>query len=266
MTSFQAIILGLLQGLTEFLPVSSSGHLILVPHFLGWQDQGLAFDAMIHLGTALATIYHYRHDCHGVLQSFVRKNPDEDTRRLRNGILLASIPAIVVGVLAKDYIDQHARNVTLVAFNLIVWGVMLLIADRVASQRGNGPYQTTTTKQAIIGGIAQAFALLPGTSRSGATISATLLAGMNRPSAVRFSFLLGLPVILGVSGLSAIKLFTDAQNGEIFMMPLVLGLAASFVGGLLAIRIMLRFVSHHGLAFFAAYRFALAAAVLFFLR
>lgn len=266
MTSVHAIILGLVQGLTEFLPISSSGHLILVPKLLGWPDQGLAFDAMVHLGTALATVYHYRRECHELLKSLIGRSPDAETKALRNGIIIASVPAVIVAFLAKDFIDTHARNVTFVATNLILWGVLLLIADYVAKNRDAAGIQPVSKKQALVGGMAQAFALFPGTSRSGSTIASVVLAGQNRPTAVKFSFLLGLPIILGVSTLSALQLFTEASNGEILLAPLLFGLAASFVGGLLAIRVLLALLAYRGLTWFALYRFALAGAILLFLR
>lgn len=266
MSNVQAIILGLVQGLTEFLPVSSSGHLILVPKLFGWGDQGLGFDAMIHFGTALATIYYFRKDCYGLLLTLLGRNPDADMKSLRNAVLIGTLPALVIAFFAKDFIDAHARNVTLVAANLIIWSVILIIVDQIAARRDNSTIQPTRLRHAIIGGFAQAFALLPGTSRSGATISGAIAAGMNRPSAVRFSFLLGLPIILAASLVSSVELFAEVGSGEIALMPLLLGLLFSFLGGLAAIRILLKLISYRGLSIFAAYRIALAIVILVWLR
>lgn len=267
MDIFHAIILGVVQGLTEFLPISSSGHLILVPKFLGWPDQGLGFDAMVHLGTAIAAIYHYRHDCHRALRSLFQRHPTPDDRQLRNAVLIGSVPALVAAILLKDVIDEHARNVTLVAANLIVWGVVLIAADWYASRQVlSATSQTRTPRQAIVVGLAQALALFPGTSRSGITISAGLFVGLDRSAAVRFSFLLGLPIILGVSLLSGVELLGEVRAGEISAAPLMAGLAAAFIGGLAAIRFLLAVISRNGLTYFALYRFALAAVILFTLR
>ncbi len=277
MTIPHAIVLGLVQGFTEFLPVSSSGHLILVPKLLGWPDQGLGFDAMIHFGTALAAIYHFRTDCHHLVRSVFTRTPDDNTRRLRNAILVGSIPAIVAALLLHDWVDSHARNVTLIAVNLILWAIIMLAADRyakrlvsksgsTASSATTASVSTPTVPSAAMIGAAQAIALLPGTSRSGSTIATSIFTGLDRSSAVRFSFLLGLPIILLASLSASVELFSAAEAGQIAMAPLLWGLITSFVGGILAIRVLLRFVESNALTYFAAYRIALAIFILLYLR
>lgn len=268
MTVLHAIVLGLVQGLTEFLPVSSSGHLILVPKLLGWPDQGLGFDAMVHFGTALAAIYHFRTDCHALARSLFMRSSDAATIALRNAIIIGSVPAVLAALLFHKAIDAYARNVTLVAVNLIVWAIIMLFADYRASKANKTTAETPAPKpgSAFAIGAAQAMALLPGTSRSGASISAGILTGQSRSSAVRFSFLLGLPIIVMSSLVASIEMFSAAANGGLSMAPLWWGLITSFVGGVLAIRVLLRFVEQRALTYFAAYRIALALFILFTLR
>ncbi len=266
MTIFQAIILGFVQGITEFLPVSSSGHLLLVPQFLGWTDQGLAFDAMIHLGTALAALVFYRQECRQILASLFTKTASAEVVRLRNAIVVGTIPAVIIGLLFRDFIDTQARSVLLVAINLIVWAFIMLVAEHVARLANKATSQAPTWRSAFFIGCAQALALLPGTSRSGATITSAIFTGQDRASAVRFSFLLGLPLILAISMLSLIELVSSSTAQSVSLAPLIAGLVTSFAGGFIAIRVLLKLLAHRGLTIFAVYRIALAIVILLFLR
>lgn len=266
MTILQAIILGFVQGLTEFLPVSSSGHLLLVPRFLGWPDQGLAFDAMIHLGTALAALLFYRKDCQQILASLLTKTATAEAVQMRNAIIIGTIPAVIIGFFFRDFIDTQARSVTLVAITLIVWSVIMLVAERIARRANVTNAQPPSLPSAFVIGCAQAMALLPGTSRSGATIISGIFTGQDRASAVRFSFLLGLPLILMISIVSLIELLTTSTQQSVSLAPLIAGLLTSFAGGLIAIRLLLKLLAHRGLTLFAVYRIALAIVILLFLR
>lgn len=265
MTILQATVLGFVQGLTEFLPVSSSGHLILVPHVFGWPDQGLAFDAVIHLGTALAAIWFFRRDIATILTGIFSRSSSPESKTLRRTILISMLPAVAVGLLLKDFIETSTRSTVFVACNLILWAFVLLAADWYSGR--NHPTSTRPTwRQAIVIGVAQAFALLPGTSRSGATISAGVLSGLDRASALRFSFVAGIPLILAAGGLSAIDLLQDVASGRASIMPLFVGFFSAFLGGVLAIQLLLALINRRGLTIFAAYRVVLAVIVLLLLR
>jgi undecaprenyl-diphosphatase len=264
MTIVQAVVLGFVQGLTEFLPVSSSGHLILVPELLGWPDQGLAFDAMMHLGTALAALWFFRADILTLVKSFATRRPDPDTARFRLAIIISMIPAAIVGILAKDLIESTTRHAAFVAVNLVLWSVVLLVADFIASRRTQGNSVPTPLRAFLIG-LAQACALLPGTSRSGATISVGIFTGLDRVSAVRFSFVAGIPLILAAGLMSLPDLAAEVSAGVVSWPVLLIGFATAFLGGVLAIRVLLSVLNKHGLTVFAVYRILLAAFVLWLL-
>ena len=261
MEYLNVIILGIVQGLTEFLPVSSSGHLILAPLLLGFADQGLALDAILHLGTLLAMIIYFRKDLSELAISLVEKKPDPMTKRLAWSILLASIPAGTIGLFAGSTIEEHLRNPTFVAMNLLVWSLVFYIADRFAKSKAT---EQRTIKSMELGqvmmiGFAQALALLPGTSRSGITIAAGLFTNLSSTSAARFSFLLGTPIILAAGIYELAKVFT-AGDESILYSPgqLGVGLLVSFLVGLLAIKVLLAVVARVGLIPFIIYRVALA--------
>jgi len=267
MSITQAIILGFIQGATEFLPVSSSGHLLLVPHVFGWQDQGLAFDAMIHLGTALAALVFYKSECLRIVRTLFSNASDPEAVHMRNAIIIGTIPAALIGLFFRDFIDMQARSVNLVAINLIVWAIIMIGADWYARPRVDvASMKAPSWKSALFIGCAQAMALLPGTSRSGATISSAIFTGQDRASAVRFSFLLGLPLILIVSLLSLVDVVTLASQQHLSLLPMLFGLVTSFLGGVLAIRLLLRMLSHRGLTVFALYRIGLAIVIFLFLK
>jgi undecaprenyl-diphosphatase len=261
----RAVVLGIVQGLTEFIPVSSSGHLILVPALFKWPDQGLAFDAGLHVGTLGALLLYFHRDWLRMAASGVR-----DTRQLRFALrsysdesrllwLLAvgTIPAAIVGLLFDDWIEGHVREAWLVAITLVVGGLVMFVSDRAGSHSRS--LQSVHAIDAVVVGIAQAFALIPGLSRSGMTISAALWRGFERPDAARFAFLLGTPAFAGAAILKAPDL---AVGSGADIVELAVGVLASFVVGLGAIRYLLLWLQRGGLGPFVVYRFGVAAATL----
>lgn len=259
MTFFQALVLSLIQGITEFLPISSSGHLILIPKFLGWPDQGLAFDAIVHLGTAAAVIIYYRQIILDLVKGVVKKDPS--SIKLTSWILISMIPATILGLTIKDFLEAGGRNVALVAFSLFAWGAMLIIAERYAMKHeSKKDLKQIGGRNAFLIGCAQALALIPGTSRSGITLTASYFLNISRQDAVAFSFLMGVPVILGAGGLSFLDLLGSGE--PIAYMPLMVALLGSFLSGLVAIHILRLVVSKKGLYYFGIYRIVLALILL----
>ena len=262
--TLRAIILGLIQGLTEFIPVSSSGHLILVPWFFGWADQGLAFDVGLHVGTLAALLLYFARDWVRLIRAGLRDGIHHGVRIggwSRDGQFLLSlavgtVPAAVAGLLLDDWIEANVRQAWVVAVTLAAAGVVMLIADRTA--RANRTIESASWRDAIIVGCAQAVALIPGISRSGATISAGLWIGLEKADAARYAFLLGTPVFVGAALLKLPDLFGDDVAGG----QLIAGALTSAVVGLLAIRYLLRHLQRGGLAPFVIYRFGLAGVTL----
>jgi len=263
MSLLQAIVLSIVQGLTEFLPISSSGHLILVPLFFDWPDQGLAFDAMIHLGTTFAAVIYFRTEVVRILKSIFVKG-DKQGRYLGLIILLSMIPAFIVGVLLKEQISTDARSVGIVAFNLFLWGAVLILAELFAQKKlpSISLFKIPWIKGLGIG-IAQALALIPGTSRSGITISTGLFVGLSREDAVRFSFLMSIPVIFG-AGLFSFIDFLQTPNDSISLWLILVGLVGSFLSGMFAIHFLIKILSKKGLLYFGVYRILLAAFLVFY--
>ncbi|MCX7624032.1 MAG: undecaprenyl-diphosphatase UppP [Thermomicrobium sp.] len=265
MSLWQAIVLGVLQGATEFLPISSSAHLIAVPWLFGWPEPGLAFNVALHLGTLAAVFVYFWRDIarialvwlRGVFRAHDRRTPEW---RLGWAILVGSVPAGVVGVLANDAIDRvfHAGGggrfaIVLVAMLLIALGVLLWVGERVGTQRRGIEEIDLVDGLAI--GVAQAFALLPGVSRSGSTITAGLFRGLDRASAARFSFLLGIPAIVGAGALEVVELGRHGLPPEERAVFLV-GVASAAVTGFLAIAFLLRFLQRRSTLVFVVYRLA----------
>lgn len=255
MTPIQAIALGALQGLTEFFPISSSGHLILVPALFNWQEQGLLFDVTVHLGTLGAIILAMRREIASLIKG-VKEGVKAD-RSLVYKIAVATIPAVAFGGLLPGVIDS-ARTVSIVAAMLIVWGVLLAISDYLPKKRTIDARRVhdVTWRQAIIVGFAQAFALIPGTSRSGATMTVGLFSGLDRGQAARFSFLLAVPAILG-AGAKTIWDAAKEGSADVHWLTLALGFASSLVFGVLAIRLLFVVIRKVGFLPFAIYRVAL---------
>ena len=263
----QALIMGLIQGLTEFLPVSSSGHLIIVPELLGWQDpfiDSLAFSVMLHIATLVALLAYFRADWLRLVPAglaalrdrSVRGDPD---RKLAWLLALTTIPAIIAGVLLNDPIENAFREARLVAVTLVVGAAILWLADRWGSQ--NRGVSDVGFGTALALGLAQAIALVPGISRSGISISAGLFAGLTRESAARFSFLMATPITALAGAWEVRKLVTGESGVDVTIGPLVVGMVASLLSGLFAIAVLLRFLRSHSLTVFIVYRVLLAAAI-----
>jgi len=253
MNVLQSILLGIVQGATEFIPVSSSGHLVLVPWLLGWPEPGVAFDTVLHLGTLLAVLLVFAPDFWKLatawLRSLARRESSADTR-LAWWILLATIPAALMGALLEKQFEALFSAPRWVALFLLVTGAWLVLADRLGRKLRQA--EDLTWSQALLIGVAQGLAIAPGISRSGATIGAGLLLGLKREAAARFSFLLSAPIILGAAALQVKKLLGVAGLGG-QALPLVLGFLAAFATGYLCIRLLLSYLRQHSLTVFAAY-------------
>jgi undecaprenyl-diphosphatase len=263
----QAVVLGIVQGLTEFLPVSSSGHLIVVPALLGWDDpfiESLAFSVMLHVGTLVALLIYFRSDWlrlvpAGLVTIRDRSFKGDPDRRLAWLLAASTVPAVIVGVLLNDVIETTFREPRLVAMTLVFGAVVLWFADRLGSR--NRQMSGLTFPLAIGIGAAQALALVPGVSRSGISISAGLFAGLDRESAARFAFLMATPITAG-AGLYELRRILAGEAGvELPLVPLFAGMLASLLAGILAIAVLLRYLRSHGTGVFVAYRLALAAIV-----
>jgi len=263
MDSLQAVVLAIVQGLSEFLPVSSSGHLILVPHFFGWSDQGLAFDVAMHVGTLIALVAYFRTQLFAMARawfgSFAGGGMTPDAR-LAWCIVVGTVPVGVIGLLFGGLIEQSLRNPLFVAATLSGFGLLMWIADRLAAQRRDE--YSVGWRDAILIGCAQALALMPGTSRSGITMTMARSLGLTRGAAARFSFLLAVPGIAMAGGYELLQLL-EAPDGSVDWTMMGLGLAVSAVTGYLCIHWLLRIIGRIGLAPFALYRFALAALIVF---
>ncbi len=263
MTLFEIIILAIIQGITEFLPISSSAHLILPSALLGWDNQGLAFDVAVHVGSLLAVIIYFRQDIVEMTQAWVTKGftkQQTPQSRLAWWVILATIPAIIVGFLLKDWIEVYARSAIIIAITTIFFGLLLWVADFSASRQRH--LNSLTWAQALIIGLAQVLALIPGTSRSGITMTAGLFLGLDRESAARFSFLLSIPVILGAGTLAIIDLL--AIDDAVDWQALLYGAAFSFVSAYLCIYLFLNWISRIGMLPFVIYRLLLGAVLLVF--
>jgi len=263
LTPIQAVILGIVQGLTEFLPVSSSGHLILVPFFLHWPDQGLDFDVAVNTGTLLAVLAYFHRDLRDLIVGFFTGAPrsrdgEFAPRPMAWAIVAGTIPAGLVGLLGKSWIETHLRNPEVIAMTTFAYGVLLFLADRFG--RRVRALDQVTLLDGLVVGCAQALALIPGTSRSGVTITAALLLGFMRPSAARFSFLLTVPISV-LAALKSAKDLVDAGAGAAQLVPMAIGLLVSAVVGYAVIAWLLAWLRRRDLTVFVVYRMALAAVI-----
>ncbi len=263
MSPLHAVVLALVQGLTEFLPISSSAHLILVPWLFGWPDQGLAFDVVLHLGTLAAVCVYFRDDLRGMAAALLAGavgRPHDRTRAYLAWLVVgATVPVGIMGLLLKDWVETVARNPELIAGTSIVFGLALWGADRWSSRRRE--VSGIGWRDALLVGLAQAVALVPGVSRSGITITAGLAVGLTREAAARFSFLLSIPVIALSGGLEVLHLWR-AGTGGVGAGPMLLGFVVSAVSAYLCIRYFLAFLQRHGMGPFVAYRVALGVVIL----
>ena len=280
MLILQAIILGLVQGLTEFIPVSSSAHLIIVPWLFKWTDPALTslpFDVALHLGTLIAVLWYFREDWQRLIQAgiasvFERRIGDDPNRRLAWLLLLACIPGGIAGVLLESKIGDwfhtanqpiHPEAMIVMAVIIIVLGALLLLAERLAQHIRT--MQALTLKDALLIGLAQAFAVFPGVSRSGATITAGLALDLERESAARFSFLLSAPIIAGAGAKSLVEIYSGIASGTIAQGELILfpiGVITAAISGYLTICFLMGYLQRHSNNVFVYYRWALALVII----
>lgn len=269
MDVLQAVIVGIVQGLTEFLPVSSSAHLIFVQELLGINQPGIAFDVLLHLGTLVAVVGYFFKDIVEMIKAFVSSIIDLFRGSFREGfrndpykklawmVIVGTIPAGVVGMLFDTQIEAAFQSITISAFFLLVTGTLLYVSQRL--NVGNRDIKNSGLKDSIIVGIGQAFAILPGLSRSGTTISSGLLIGLDKEFAAKFSFLLAIPAILG----AALTQFDGIGAGfDANFLPYILGFLASVISGYLAISILLKLIRERSLDIFAFYCWIVGACVL----
>lgn len=264
MTTLQIIVLAVVQGLTEFLPISSSGHLVLVPAFAGWSDQGLLFDVAVHMGSLAAVCIYFRSDIAGLFRGglqVVTGRVHEPQARLALAIALGTVPAALAGLAFAGWIEQNLRSPSVVVITLSAFGILMALADRYGSRERN--ITDVTLRDALVIGVAQAMALVPGTSRSGITITAGRILGLARQDAARFSFLLSAPVILLAGGYKFLSLVLDGVT--IAWAELGLGIVVSGIVAYLSIEFFMRFVSTIGLLPFAVYRLLLAGVIVYVL-
>ncbi|MCW8333745.1 undecaprenyl-diphosphate phosphatase [Vibrio sp. SCSIO 43135] len=264
MSYFEAFILALIQGLTEFLPISSSAHLILPSAILGWEDQGLAFDVAVHVGTLAAVVIYFRKEVVTLLTAFfasIFKGERSKESKLAWMIVLATIPACIFGLLMKDIIEIYLRSAWVIATTTIVFGLLLWYVDKNA-KLASDEYQADWKKSLFIG-LAQAMAMIPGTSRSGATITAALYLGFTREAAARFSFLMSIPIILLAGGYLGLKLVTSGE--PIHVGFLVTGIITSFISAYICIHFFLKLITRMGMTPFVIYRLILGFGLIAFL-
>jgi undecaprenyl-diphosphatase len=256
-----AVVLAIVQGLTEFLPISSSAHLILLPRFLGWPDQGLAFDVAVHVGTLSAVVWYFRRDLLCMTRDWVaslaRRRTVGDSR-LAWGVILGTIPVGLAGLLFGDLIELHLRSPQVIAATTIGFGLVLWWADSAGSR--NRDEHSLSWRDVLVIGCAQALALVPGTSRSGVTMSAALALGLDRSAAARFSFLLSIPVIVLAGGLKLLGLLQ--QTDGVDWGALLVGTILSAISAYLCIDLFLKLIERVGMMPFILYRLALGALLL----
>lgn len=267
MSFIEILVLALVQGITEFLPVSSSAHLILVPYFTDWPDQSLSFDIAVHVGTLLAVCIYFRDQIADMtinwLQcGFSRKQTQMSI--LAWMVIIGTLPLVIAGFLGKDFIASHLRSTEVIAWATILFGLALGFAAWFAKRGGFGGISrdeySIFISAALIIGCAQALALIPGTSRSGITMTAGILLGLQFQAAARFSFLLSIPAILAAGSLLVLDLFSG--NVEIAWLDLFLGTALAFISALLCIHWFLKLLDKIGFMPFVVYRFILGVALL----
>lgn len=262
MTILQTLVLGILQGITEFLPISSSAHLILVPIVTGWPDQGVAFDLAVHVGTLLAVVLYFRKDLlaitrDGALSIIQRRQVGQS--RLAWAVVLGTIPTGLAGLALMDLVDTSLRSMAIIAATTVIFGLLLGLADM--TNRGTRELDQLTWRDVAFIGLAQALALIPGTSRSGVTLTMGLFLGLTRQAAARFSFLLAIPITALASGAKIIEL---AQSDLVVnWMLFLLGGATAFITAILAIHYFLQLLNRFGMMPYVIYRLVLGAVIYF---
>ena len=261
MDNLQIVILAIVQGLTEFLPISSSAHLVLVPQMLSWPDQGLVFDVAVHIGSLIAVLYYFRVEVKRMTISWVRSltggEADQDSL-LAWWVIIGTVPAVVVGFLLQGPIEENLRTPWIVAAGSIIFGLLLWYAD-ASARRTRNEFQLNLKDVLIIGGF-QALALIPGISRSGITITLGLFLGLTRKAAARFSFLLAIPLILGSGVMQSVRMVTEVR--PVGWDDLMLGAALSAISAALCIHFFLRLIERIGMLPFVVYRVLLGVVIL----
>jgi len=263
----QVIILGLIQGFTEFLPISSSAHLILVPVIFGWKDQGLAFDVAVHIGSLIAVVIYFRKDILSMSSDWfasVFKMQSVGESRLAWAVILGTIPAALAGLLFHDYIDTQLRSEIVIAYATIGFGILLLIGDWYGNRAGHKTHdeKSITWKDVIIISLFQVLALIPGTSRSGITMTAGLFSGLTRTAAARFSFLLAIPLILAAGGYKTKTLLESTLPVD--WSAILIGVIVSAVSALICIHFFLKLLDRFGMLPYVIYRLVLGGVLLIF--
>ena len=262
MTTLQIVILAIVQGLTEFLPISSSGHLVLAPYLFEWTDQGLAFDVAVHVGSLVAVCIFFRKDILSLLSGGIQvlggnvKTPES---RMALAIAMGTVPASIAGLMFASWIEANLRDPAVIVYTLAGYGILMALADRFG--RRERSISDVGYRDAIIIGCAQALALVPGTSRSGVTITAARILGFERQDAARFSFLLSAPVILLAAGYKFVELISS--DATVAWGQLGLGALVACIVAYISIEFFMRVVTRIGLAPFAIYRLILAAIILY---
>ena len=254
----QTVVLALVQSATEFLPVSSSAHLILVPYLSGWQDQGMAMDIALHMGTLFAVLGYFRKDvfsCIKGIGDIFKKRIETQYARLVLKLVVACIPVFFIGFFFHTYIEGHFRDPRIIAVTAIVFGVLLYFADRKGETDKN--VDTIGLKDAFIIGAAQVLALIPGVSRSGITMTAARLLGVGRAEAARFSMLLSIPTIGAAGALGILQFFSNPVAGQLSGTMILWGMLIALVGGVFAIGFLMKWLKHSSFAIFAIYRILL---------
>ncbi|WP_354699120.1 Undecaprenyl-diphosphatase [Paraconexibacter sp. AEG42_29] len=265
MDPFQAILLGIVQGLTEFLPISSTGHLRIIPAFFGWEDPGAAFTAVTQLGTVLAILIYFRQDLWRIVTATSKSVRGERWRsadldaKIGWYIIIGTIPIGICGLAFRSVIEDGARSLYVIGIALIVFSFVILRAEAAGKQERK--IEDITARDGLMIGVFQAIALIPGVSRSGATISGGLLLGFNRADAARYSFLLSIPAVV-LSGLLQLKDIGDDSGANAGVAPTVIATVLAFAVGYATIEFMLRFVTRHSIGVFCGYRVAMGALVL----
>ncbi|MFJ8045185.1 undecaprenyl-diphosphate phosphatase [Kitasatospora sp. NPDC096147] len=264
MSWFEATVLGLIQGLTEFLPVSSSAHLRVFSALFGWEDPGAAFTAVTQLGTESAVLIYFRKDIWAIVTAwtaalFKKERRGDPNARLGWFVILGTLPIGIFGVLFQDTIESSLRDLRIIGTTLILFGVILAVADRTRAVRSAKPISELTLPHALGYGFAQALALIPGVSRSGGTISAGLFLGYSREAAARYSFLLAIPAVLA-SGV--LELFKIGEGPAPAWGPTLLATAIAFVVGYAAVAWFLKYISNHSFMPFVVYRIGLGILII----
>lgn len=259
MDLLQAFVLAVVQGITEFLPISSSAHLILVPLLTNWDDQGLVFDVAVHLGSLSAVLVYYREELRRLILGFCRaplansqNQAANDSARLAWLLVVSTLPIVIAGVFLNDYIETNFRNLVVIGGSSIIFGIILWLAYQ--KKNANFTLVELTLFSAVIIGVAQALAIIPGASRSGITLTAGLLVGLSVKEAAKYSFLLSIPTIVGAA---VFMLVDDYHKVEIFSVSFIVGMLVSALSAYVCIDLFIRFVTRIGMMPFVIYRFLL---------